>query len=351
MKVVSVVGSRPQFVKLAPVARALADAGAEHLVIHTGPAYLQAMYADLFERFDLPGVDVNLGIEPPSATRETAEVLVALEAELAERTPDWVLAYGDTDTTLATVLTAAKLRLPSAHVEAGLRSYNRSMPQERNRIAADHTADLLLAPTAGAVARLTKEGLAERTRLVGDVMVDVLDSAVARVAQEPPPGSPRLGDEPYVVATLQRTSNIEDPDRLGAIVAALGDLPAPVLLVTNPRLFRQAQQHAVELQVGAVNRVPPLTYLQMIHVLRGAAGVVTDSAGVQKEAYVLGVPCTTLRSETEWPETLHGGWNVLERDVARLPELALRPVPQAERGQPFGDGTAARSIVAELQRV
>lgn len=349
MKVVSVVGSRPQFVKLAPVARALADAGAEHVVIHTGPAYLQAMYADLFERFDLPGVDVHLEIEPPSATGETAEVLVALEAELAERRPDWVLAYGDTDTTLATVLTAATLHLKSAHVEAGLRSYNRAMSQERNRVAADHTADLLLAPTVGAVEHLTREGLAERTRLVGDVMVDVLNSALASVQQRPPLGVPPTNG-PYVVATLQRSANIADPDRLAEIVRSLGALAAPVLLVTNPRLFRAAQRHQVDLRVGSIRRVPPLTYLQMIHLLRGAKGVVTDSAGVQKEAYVLGVPCTTLRSETEWPETLQGGWNVLERDVTRLAALALRPAPGAPREQPFGDGTAARAIVAELQR-
>lgn len=350
MKVVSVVGSRPQFVKLAPVARALAEDGAEHVIIHTGPAYLRPMYVDLFERFGLPDVDVHLGVDAATASRETAEVLVALEPVLAEHGPDWVLAYGDTDTTLATALTAAKLRLASAHVEAGLRSDNRAMPQERNRIAADHTCDLLLAPTSSAAQRLAREGLAERTRLVGDVMIDVLGAAMAQVHKRPPAGSPRPVSGRYVVATLQRSANIEDPGRLARIVAELGELPEPVLLVTNPRLFRQAQRHGVELAVGSVSRVPPLTYLAMIHLLAGAAGVVTDSAGVQKEAYVLGVPCTTLRTETEWPETLDGGWNVLEFDPARLADLALRAAPQAPRGRPFGDGTAAQAIVAELRR-
>ena len=349
MKVVSVVGSRPQFVKLAPVARALTDAGVEHVVVHTGPSYDQAMYTDLFDRFDLPGVDLTLGIDLASPAHETAEVLVALESVLATQGPDWVLAYGDTDTTLATVLAAAKMRLRSAHVEAGLRSYNRDMPQEHNRIAADHTADLLLAPTASAVDRLAGEGLADRTRLVGDVMIDVLRRTLGRISARPPTGTPRPTG-PYVVATLQRSANIEDPARLRSIVAALGGLPQQVLLVTNPRLFRQAQRQRVELQVGSVRRVPPLTYAQMLHVLSGAAGVVTDSAGVQKEAYVLGVPCTTLRGETEWPETLHGRWNVLERDPAELARLAVREAPTTDRGQPFGDGTAARNIVAALER-
>jgi len=348
--VVSVVGSRPQFVKLAPVARALDDSGAEHVVVHTGPPYLRAMYADLFDRFGLPDVNVHLGVAAPSAAQETAEVLVALEPVLAGTRPDWVLAYGDTDTTLATVLTAANLRLASAHVEAGLRSYNRTMPQERNRIAADHTADLLLAPTEGAVQRLAGEGLSGRTRLVGDVMVDLLIAALATLTAHPIARRELIPEPPYVVATLQRTANIEDPARLRAIVAALADLPYDVLLVTNPRLFRQAQQHGVDLQRGAVRRVPPLTYLEMIQTLRDAAGVVTDSAGVQKEAYVLGVPCTTLRTETEWPETLHGGWNVLASDPAQLGDLALRSAPDIDRGAPFGSGAAAAAIVAELAR-
>lgn len=348
MKVVSVVASRPQFVKLAPVARALADASVEHVAVHTGPAYLEAVYADLFERFGLPGIDINLGLES-AAAHAPDTVRVELESVLAQEQPDWVLAYGDTESTVATVEAAGALRLASAHVEAGLRSYNDTMPQERHRIAADHGADLLLAPTRGAVERLAGEGLGDRTRLVGDVMIDVLESAVGRVAEAPPPGSVQVHG-PYVVATLQRSANIEDPGRLGEVVAALGALPVQVLLVTNPRLFRGAARHGIDLQVGSVRRVPPLTYLQMIHLLRGATAVVTDSAGIQKEAYVLGVPCTTLRAETEWPETLAGGWNVLERDVGRLAELALRPAPDADRGRPFGDGTAARAIVTELGR-
>lgn len=350
MKVVSVVGSRAQFVKLAPVARALADAREDHVVVHTGPAFQQAMYADLFDRFRLPGVDTHLGLPPATATRETAEVIAALEPVLTEHAPDWVLAYGDTDTTLATVLAAAKSTLASAHVEAGLRSYDRTMPRERNRIAADHTADLLLAPTAGAVERLAAEGLADRTRLVGDVMVDVLNAAVASIAQQSAPDSPRPRRGRYVVVTLQRSANIDDPGRLGYIIAALGALPERVLLVANPALFRAAQRHRISLEAGRIRRVPPLTYVQMIDVLSGASGVVTDSSGLQKEAYVLGIPCTTLRTETEWPETLHGGWNILTPDVSSLAELALRPAPTAERGAPFGDGTAARTIVEALRQ-
>ncbi len=346
MKVVSVVGSRPQFVKLAPVSRALSDSGHEHVVIHTGPAYLRDIYHDLFERYGLRDVDQHLGIEPSSASGETAQVMVALEPVLARLAPDWVLGYGDTDTTLATILTAARCRLRSAHVEAGLRSYNRAMNQEHNRVAADHTADLLLAPTPGAVERLRGEGLADRTRLVGDVMVDVLTRAVAS-----PPGEalPQRPDAPYVVATLQRTANTADPQRLDAILDALADLPLPVLLVVSPRLFRQAQAHRLTLEGGSLRRVPPLTYLQMVHTLAGASGVVTDSAGVQKEAYVLGVPCTTLRAETEWPETLEGGWNVLQPDPGLLAEVAVREAPSTPRGTPFGDGHAAQAIVTALE--
>jgi UDP-N-acetylglucosamine 2-epimerase (non-hydrolysing) len=277
---------------------------------------------------------------------------------LERERPDWVLVYGDTNSTLAGAVSAVKQHLRVAHLEAGLRSFNRRMPEEHNRVLTDHAADVLLAPTEEAMRHLASEGLAERSVLVGDVMVDVClrvrdDVTAGRHVRPELPGglSP---DEPYLLATLHRAENTDDPERLSALLDALAGLPVPVALLAHPRLVARAENFGLKLNQGALHSGRPLPYAGMVAAVLGSTGVVTDSGGLQKEAYLLGRPCTTLRPETEWPETLANGWNNLVPEPWTLgadwSTLATRPAPAAERGAPYGDGRAAQRVVAELAK-
>jgi UDP-N-acetylglucosamine 2-epimerase (non-hydrolysing) len=349
MKILSVVGARPQFVKLAPVAKALDVAGAQHVIIHTGQHYDADMSDVFFAELEIPNPDTHLGIGSASHGAQTGAMLAALEDAIDEQRPDWVLVYGDTNSTLAGAIAAVKLHVPVAHLEAGLRSYNRRMPEEHNRVLTDHAADLLLAPTRVAMHNLASEGLAARSVLVGDVMTDVCFRVRDAVRLQPPqPPAGLSPDSRYVVATIHRADNTDDPDRLESIIEALAAMPLPVLLVAHPRLVRLAAEYGVPLQQGAIRRCGPLGYPAMVAAVLGASGVVTDSGGLQKEAFLLGTPCTTLRSETEWIETLNDGWNILDNDLARLGQLASRPAPTAERTAPYGDGHAAESVARLL---
>ena len=350
MKVLSVVGARPQFVKLGPVAHALAADGAHHVIVHTGQHYDPALSDVFFRELDIPAPDVHLGIGSGSHGVQTGAMLGALDGVLDEHLPDWVLVYGDTNSTLAAALSAVKMHLPLAHVEAGLRSYNRRMPEEHNRVLTDHAADLLLPPTELAMANLAKEGLSGRAVVTGDVMTDVCFSVRDRVAAHPPPlpdQAPAGGT--FVVATVHRADNTDDPDRLRAVVAALNALPVPVLLTAHPRLVARAASHGIALEAGAVRQVAPLSYTEMVSAVLRSSGVVTDSGGLQKEAFLLGVPCTTLRTETEWAETLDDGWNVLDPELTQLPELAVRARPSTPQSRPYGTGQAARRTVEVLR--
>ncbi len=350
MKVLSVVGARPQFVKLAPVATALADAGVQHVIVHTGQHYDVLMSDAFFVDLKIPDPDVHLGVGSGSHGVQTGAMLAALDAVLEEHRPDWTLVYGDTNSTLAGTLAAVKMHLPVAHLEAGLRSFNRRMPEEHNRVLTDHAADLLLAPTEVAMGHLANEGLADRARLVGDVMTDVCftvrDAVRNRAAELPESVDP---NQPYVVATIHRAENTDDPQRLATIVAALAAVDVPVVLLAHPRLRARAGQHRIDLSGGALHVADPLPYPQMVRAVLGSRGVVTDSGGLQKEAFLLGVPCTTVRSETEWVETLADGWNVLDADLHAVPELAARPAPDRPRATPYGDGKAAARVAEELQ--
>lgn len=356
MKVLSVVGARPQLVKLAPIAHAFAETDHEHVIVHTGQHYDANLSDVFFTGLGIPDPDVHLGVGSGSHGVQTGAVLTAMDPVLEQQKPDWVLVYGDTNSTLAGAIAAVKMHIPLAHLEAGLRSFNRRMPEEHNRVLTDHSADLLLAPTEEAVRHLTAEGLSDRVRLVGDVMVDVC----LRVREDVLAGrhaAPALPDgidpeQPYLLATLHRAENTDDPERLAALLSALAELPVPVALLAHPRLVARAEAHGLELQRGAVHVGKPLPYAAMVAGIIASAGVVTDSGGLQKEAYLLGRPCTTLRSETEWVETLDGGWNHLVPDPAHLGDtwtkLATRPAPDAERGAPYGDGKAAQRVVEVL---
>ena len=349
MRALSVVGARPQFVKLMAVDRALSEHGHDHLIVHTGQHYNRLLSAAFFEDLGIATPEFNLGVGSGTHGAQTAGILIGLEQVLADVRPDWVLVYGDTNSTLGGALAAAQHNVPLAHLEAGLRSFDRRMPEERNRVVADHLADLLLAPSSVGVANLAREGLAARTVLVGDVMVDVLAVIQTRIAAAPErylPAFVRAG--PYLLATVHRAETTDNPGRLVATLEALAACPLPVRLLAHPRLAERARSLGLTLSAGSLEVSDPLPYPSMIAALVASRGLVTDSGGLQKEALQLGVPCSTLRATTEWPETLHGGWNVLVPQPGDLAAAVSRPQPQGSPPQPYGDGHAAERVVAEL---
>lgn len=345
----SVVGARPQFIKLAPIAAAAARAGIEHQIVHTGQHYDANMSDVFFDELRIPVADFNLGVGSGGHGRQTGQMLERLEEVLVETVPTWVLAYGDTNSTIAAALAAVKLHLPLAHLEAGLRSFNRRMPEEHNRVLTDHAADLLLAPSEVAVKNLHDEGLAARTLHVGDVMVDITH-LVRRSLDSDPAALPHEDAIPgeFVLATLHRAENTDDPARLRDVISSLAGMEKPVILAAHPRLRARAGTAGIDLNAGSLRAVDPLPYRQMIGAVAAAAAVVTDSGGLQKEAYVLGTPCTTVRTETEWTETLEDGWNLLVPDPSTLRSSTVLRDVGAERRTPYGDGDAASRVIDAL---
>ncbi|MET7364678.1 UDP-N-acetylglucosamine 2-epimerase (non-hydrolyzing) [Streptomyces sp. NPDC005566] len=359
MKVLSVVGARPQLVKLAAIASAFAETPHQHVIVHTGQHYDADLSDVFFDGLGIPAPDVHLGVGSGSHGVQTGAVLAAMDKVLEEERPDWVLVYGDTNSTVAGALSAVKMHLPVAHLEAGLRSFNRRMPEEHNRVLTDHCADLLLAPTEEAVRHLANEGLQERTRLVGDVMVDIclrIRDAVTAGAHTPPALPDGIDPAaPFLLATLHRPDNTDDPERLAEIIASLASLPVPVALLAHPRLVARAEEHGIKLDQGSVHVSRPLPYAGLVAAVMASAGVVTDSGGLQKETFLLGRACTTIRPETEWVETLEDGWNVLvpnpqELDRQEWAAIATRPAPETPQGTPYGDGHAARTVVQVLEQ-
>jgi UDP-N-acetylglucosamine 2-epimerase (non-hydrolysing) len=344
VKVVSAVGARPQFVKLKPMVDALERVGAEHLIIHTGQHYDANMSDVFFSGLGLPDPDVNLAVGSGSQAEQTGEILIRVERVIAEAQPDWVLVYGDTNSTLAAALAAVKIGAPLAHIEAGLRSRNRQMPEEINRVLTDHASDLLFAPTELAMDNLGLEGLGDRSFLVGDVMADLVRGAETfdSGAQMNAAGISRSPG--YVVATIHRPSNTDSRGRLKDIVSALAEIDSHVVLVAHPRLKSEANRHGVKLDSESVQVIEPLPYLTMLRLVGKARGLITDSGGLQKEAFLLGIACTTIRTETEWPETLVGGMNVLNHGLHDLGEVTRRALT-TPLSAPFGEGNAASRIV------
>ena len=350
VKIVSVVGARPQFVKLAPIHHAAKAAGVEHVIVHTGQHYDPMLSDVFFEDLGIGEPDVHLGVGSGSHGVQTGAMLARLDEVFLTHRPDWVLVYGDTNSTVAAALSAVKLHIPVAHLEAGLRSFNRRMPEEHNRVMTDHAADLLLAPTEVAVGHLATEGLRERTVLVGDVMTDVLFEVRDQVAGTPSPLVDELGlvaGEHYV-ATIHRAENTDDPERLRQVVASLAALDKPIVLLAHPRVAARAHEHGIELNQGSLHTRTPLSYPDLIAAVLASAGVVTDSGGLQKEAFLLRVPCTTVRPETEWVETVDLGWNVLANTPDEITAAATRPRPADTDAAPYGDGHAAERVIAEL---
>ncbi|MGB3414838.1 MAG: UDP-N-acetylglucosamine 2-epimerase (non-hydrolyzing) [Microbacteriaceae bacterium] len=347
MRILSVVGARPQFVKLAPIAHAL-EGKAEHIIVHTGQHYDELMSDVFFEDLGIPKPDVNLAVGSGKHGAQTGAMLGGLEEVFENYQPDWVLVYGDTNSTLAAAIAATKMHIPLAHLEAGLRSFNRRMPEEHNRVLTDHASDLLLAPTEVAMQHLATEGLAEKSVLVGDVMTDVLYSVRDRVVAEGMGAPEGANPGEYYIATIHRPDNTDDPVRLRSIIEALSVLDHPVLLLAHPRVRTLAEANNIDLNQGAVRAINPLPYPQLVAAVMNATGVVTDSGGLQKEAFLLRVPCTTIRPETEWVETVELGWNVLANDVSALSAAVQRPRPAETTATPYGDGNAAKQVVDQL---
>jgi UDP-N-acetylglucosamine 2-epimerase len=351
LRVVTVIGNRPQFVKAAAVSRLLR---AEHdeLLVHTGQHHDDELSTIFVTELGVPRPERELGIHGGTNTDQTARMLAALGPLVADERPDLVLVYGDTNSTLAGGLAAAQSHVPVAHVEAGMRSFDRAMPEELNRVLTDHLADVLLCPSPTAVANLEREHVAGRIELVGDVMVDLalLFQPRAR-ADDGPLRAAGVNAGEYALATAHRAGNVDDPARLRALVDLLLALPLPVVLPLHPRTRARLQDAGWldELQEAPhVRLLPPLGYVAFTALLSRARTVLTDSGGVQKEAYLAGVPCVTMRDTTEWVETVEVGWNVLVDLDAGAALAALERTPPAERPELYGDGRAGARVVAAL---
>lgn len=357
MRVLTVVGTRPQFVKAFPVSRALRECH-EEVLVKTGQHYDPELSAVFFDELGIPAPDYDLEVGSGSHGAQTATMLERLETIIERESPDIVLTYGDTNSTVATALAAAKLDPPLAHVEAGLRSFNRGMPEEINRVVTDHVSDLLFAPSATAVDNLAAEGITDGVHEVGDVTHDALLWARDEAADRSTVLAD-LGLEPdgYVLATVHRAANTDDPGRLAAIVEGLATASLPVVLPAHPRTTKALADAGLEERArGALVLTEPAGYLDFVRLLDGARAVATDSGGVQKEAFFLRTPCVTLRDETEWVETVEAGWNTLVGADAAAIERALERAltdtgAPAERPTPYGDGTAATRIREVLERV
>ena len=354
MRVLTVVGNRPQFVKASAVSGPL-RAVHEEVLLHTGQHFDDVLSAVFFRELALPAPDRFLDISGASNTSQTARMLAALEPVLADVAPDCVLVYGDTNSTLAGALSAAQAGVPVAHVEAGMRSFDRSMPEELNRVLADHLSALLLCSSTVAVENLAREGVAGAVELVGDVMVDVA-LALAPVARERVDLVARYGlvAGEYALVTAHRAGNVDDLARLRALVDVLEALPLPAVFPVHPRT--RARLHAADLWERLAARpglvlTEPVGPLELTALLCHARAVVTDSGGLQKEAYLAAVPCITLRPTTEWTETVDTGWNVLvDLDSAAVLTALERPRPD-RHPELYGDGHAAARIVDALGRL
>jgi UDP-GlcNAc3NAcA epimerase len=351
LRVLTVIGNRPQFVKAAAVSRLLR---AEHdeLLVHTGQHHDDELSTIFVNELGVPRPERELGIHGGTNTDQTARMLAALGPLIAAETPDLVLVYGDTNSTLAGGLAGAQASVPVAHVEAGMRSFDRTMPEELNRVLTDHLADLLLCPSPTAVANLERENAAGLVELVGDVMVDVALLFQPRAqADDAPLREARVAPGEYVLATAHRAGNVDDPARLGLLVDLLLAVEPPVVLPLHPRtrVRLQAAGWLAHLENAAhVRLLPPLGYLAFTALLCRARAVLTDSGGVQKEAYLAGVPCVTMRDTTEWVETVQAGWNVLVDLDTAAALAALERTPPVERPELYGDGRAGERVVAAL---
>tara|TARA_Y100001960_G_C14719103_1_gene851402 strand:- start:510 stop:1607 length:1098 start_codon:yes stop_codon:yes gene_type:complete len=361
MKILTVVGARPQFIKAATLSRAIrqhnskpGNMAIEEKMIHTGQHYDQNMSDNFFEELDIPSPNFHLKIGSATHGAQTGKMLEKIEVVLQEELPDFLLVYGDTNSTLAGALAAAKLNIPVAHIEAGLRSFNRSMPEEVNRVLCDHISTLLFCPTETAIKNLEDEGITKGVKYVGDIMYDGMLYYKKKTSQAI---LDYLSIKPndYILATVHRAENTDNPARLKAIIQALGDAAKTskaVVLALHPRTKKLLKQQGLELS-KSIQIIEPTPYLETITLLQNAKVIITDSGGMQKEAFFLSTPCLTLRDETEWVETIDIGTNKLigadiKKTARALDQLLSNKWNPNFSAKPYGQGDAAEKIVAEL---
>lgn len=351
MKITTIIGARPQFIKAAVVSRALQQHRPDvtEIIIHTGQHYDSNMSDVFFDELDIPKPNYNLNIGGGSHGQNTGRMLESIEAVLLKEKPDWVLVYGDTDSTLAGALAAAKMHIPVAHVEAGLRSFNNRMPEELNRILTDHVSSILFTPTDTATSNLKNEGIRDkRVQQVGDVMYDA--ALYYKKKAKRPAGLPV--DKDFILSTVHRAENTDDPQRLSNIIGALNEVAVdtPVVMPVHPRTRKLLSQGNYD--THNITLLDPVGYLEMVWLLGNCHLVVTDSGGLQKEAYFFGKPCVTTRNETEWVELVESGWNLLvaptSLDNLRVAIKATIFTKDRKALQSFGDGDSARSLTQHL---
>ncbi|MBW2568668.1 MAG: UDP-N-acetylglucosamine 2-epimerase (non-hydrolyzing) [Deltaproteobacteria bacterium] len=375
MKIATIIGARPQFIKAAPVNRAIAEynrlafhsSRITEVIIHTGQHFDADMSDVFFKELNIPKPGYNLGINSANHGAMTGRMLEKIEEILIKEKPDWVLVYGDTNSTLAGALAAVKLHIPIAHVEAGLRSFNRDMPEEHNRVLTDHCSDILFCPTETAVKNLKNEGFTNivtnssplipnpyslpLVTNVGDTMYDAV-LQFSEIARKQSTILEDLGltSKQYLLATVHRPYNTDIPENLQSILSAFLEIDEPIIFPVHPRT-RQKLTGLTAHQVKNLNCISPVGYLDMLMLEKNARVILTDSGGMQKEAYWFGVPCVTLRDETEWVETVEAGWNVVagvnNTEIARAVKEGNVPMVQP---QIFGDGQAAQRIVETLTK-
>lgn len=353
MKIATIVGARPQFIKAAPLSRILRQQHDEYL-IHTGQHYDDEMSLVFFDELSIPRPDVNLNVGSMSHGRQTAEMLQGIETVLMEVKPDMLIVYGDTNSTLAGALAAVKLRIPLVHVEAGLRSFNRDMPEEINRVLTDRVSDVLCCPTHTAVQHLHNEGIRDGVHFTGDVMYDAVLHFSA-LAEQKASILDRLNlDGQFHLLTVHRASNTDSQQRLIAIVDALLETDVPIVFPVHPRTRSYLQRYDLWQRLQAAPHIrlsDPVGYLEMIVLEKHARKIITDSGGIQKEAYFFKVPCITLREETEWVETVDDGWNVLVgADPAKITGAIHHFTPPTDQHDHYGNGTACEAIVRVLEK-
>lgn len=344
MNILSVVGARPQFIKLAPLSNEIRKHHTE-LIIHTGQHFDKEMSDLFFNQLEIPEPDYNLGIGGGGHGEQTGKMLKEIEKVCLRENPDLVITFGDTNSTLAGALTASKLHIKTVHIEAGLRSFNREMPEEINRVTADHVSDFLFAPTQTAVENLHKENLSDRTFLTGDIMVDAHKLALSKINDSNIQNEFDLDSEKFYLLTLHRPYNVDEPENLSRIISEIGKLSRKVLFPVHPRTKIIIQKNNIPIP-GNLLIVKPLGYLDFVNLQSKSLKIITDSGGIQKEAYILKKPCITLRSETEWEETVNSGWNLLinPNEITEFSNSIENFNPDGNYSNIFGENVAEKMM-------